>query len=323
MKKRIKNYIWISLAFSLIAVLVFAKLRPAVDITAAELEPSGVAANVPVPAKPLFKKSDAEDITTVVAEPPQANGVNGAPQIMKNELGLEVSPLCFEQFFNVDQPVKKIDITTCEKMSGYVNIQTGLVDGEYQTSYSFPAEPDMPAETGLASYQLLGTTPEGTAIQTYSETGGTGRFSSILLTSLKGNMLTLNRHVIGGDRCNGGIVQSKVENGSLIYSINITPGDFPAIAWDQDKGLTAYEDLEASAMSCFATAIYTDDVLTSVELNPDALKEAGDWSDQYTYQKCFNSEFKKAIEAGNRVMSPEKFKSFMDSFFSICVGKKP
>lgn len=327
MKKRIKNYIWISLAVSLVAILIWAKLRPSADMAAAGVEPSAqtttASSPAPVPAKPLFKKAAPENVTTIVAEQPQANGVNGNPQILKNELGVEVPPLCFERFFNTDQPVKEIDITTCESLSGYVNIKTGLVDGEYQTTYSFPAEPDMPAETGLASYQMLGNTSEGIAIQTYSETGGTGRFSSILLANLKGNMLSLIRHVIGGDRCNGGIVASKVENGTLIYSVNITPGDFPSLAWGQDKGLKAYEDLEASAMSCFATATYTDGALTSVELNPDALKEAGDWSDQYTYQKCFNAEFEKTLNSNPGSLSPENFKIFMDRFYTSCVGKKP
>lgn len=330
MKKRTKNIFWITLAGFLILILAFARFWPRPDMTAAQLEPSATAAattsavsSMPVPAKPLFNKKNENEVSTIIAETPQANGINGAPKILKNELGLEVSPLCFERFFNTDQPVTDIDITTCNSLSGYQNIVTGIENGRYQTSYSFPSDPDMPAETGIASYEMVGTTPEGVAIQTYSETGGTGRFSSILLVGLKGNILTLNRQITGGDRCNNGITEASVKDGVLIYSVSITPGDFPSLAWGQDNGLTAYEDLEASAMSCFGTATYQDGRLASIQLNPDAIRNPGEWSDQYTYQKCFNAEFKKAIDAGHETMSPENFKSFMDSFSSACVGKKP
>lgn len=325
MKKRIHKTLWISLAAVILLLLAVAKLSPSA-ITSGDAPPSQeIAASqaMPVPAKPLFKDKAPEEVSTIVAEPPQANGVNGAPQILKNELGLSVSPLCFERFFNVDQPVKSLDITTCESLSGYQNIKTGLEDGRYQTTYNFPAEPDMPSETGISSYEMLGETPEGIAVQTYSETGGTGRFSTILLVQSEGNILTLNRQVTGGDRCNNGITEASVEDSVLTYSVNITPADFPVLAWGQDKGLAAYEDLEASAMSCFATATYKDGALHSIQLDPEAVQNPGDWSDQYTYQKCFNTEFKKAIDAGQAKMTPENFKSFMDSFSSACVGTKP
>ncbi len=334
MSKKIGKNIWVGLAFLIFIIAIALKFWPDIGEKVASMEPSATAtaladdekadvdANIPNPAHPIFKKKDAANVTTVIPDTPQANGVNGAPKTLKTDLGLEVSPLCFEQLFTADGPrTTPIDITTCESISGYKNIKTGIEDGRYRSLYEFPAEPDMPAEKGFASYELLGKTAAGTAVETYNETGGTGRFSSIILVNLNGNLLKLVDSVAGGDRCNNGVTEAKVENGKLIYSENITPGDFPTLAWGEDKGLKPYEDFEASAMSCFGIATFEDGKVARVTLNEDAVKETGDWTNQYTYQKCFNQKFKEALTAGHKTMTAAEFRQFMDGFLSSCVRK--
>ncbi len=291
----------------------FSSIEPTAGIETAQ-----AAETSPVPARPLFKKDDPAKVTTVVAETPDANGVNGAPRILKTDLGLEVSPLCFEQLFGIDGPKDPVDVTTCESKSGYKNIKTGIDEGRYRSLYEFPSEPDMPAETGFSSYELLGETKAGLAVETYSETGGTGRFSSLILVTLVGNTLSLVDQIAGGDRCNGGLTEAKVENGELIYSLNATPGDFPSLAWGQDKGIKAYEDLEASAMSCFATVTYKGKDVQRISFNPEAGKQGEDWTSQYPMQACFNKEFSKTKPE----LSAPEFKNFMDGFYAACVAPK-
>lgn len=322
MSKRTRKQIGIGLAVFTIAILVALQFKPdmmviATEPAAGESVKSADEA-LPTPSRPLLKGKDNYQVTTVVSETPQANGVNGAPKRLKTDLGFEISPLCFEQLFGVDGPKGPIDVTTCEQISGYKNIQTGIEEGRYRSLYEFPSEPDMPAEKGFSSYEVLGDTAGGTAVQTYNETGGTGRFSSIVLVKLTGNILSLVDQIAGGDRCNNGLTEAKVEDGKLIYSASITPGDFPMLAWNEDKGLKPYEDLEASAMSCFGTVTFTDGKISEVSLNPDATKEEGDWTSQYKYQKCFNGKFKEALAAGQKDMNLDQFKAFMDGFLANC-----
>ena len=292
--------------------------------TVAAIEPAAGAENektVPVPAHPVLNKDKSDKAVTIVADPPEANGVDGAPRVLKTDLGLTVSPLCFEQLIGGEGPKGPVDVTTCEQVSGYKNIKTGVEEGRYRSLYEFPAEPDMPAEKGFSSYELLGNVPSGLAVQTYNESGGTGRFSSLVLVKLDGNMLSYVDTIAGGDRCNGGLTDARVENGKLIYSMNATPGDLPVLAWGNDKGLKAYEDLEASAMSCYATVTYTDGTLSNVSFNSDILQQQADSFGDYTYQKCFNAQFKKQIDSGKKDLTAAEFRKFMDDFLKAC--KKP
>lgn len=320
MNKNARKNTLLALAVILIAAVITLKFWPETTATTPALAETVQQEDeaLPTPSRPLFKKDDPAKVTTIIPETPQANGVNGAPKTLKTDLGLEVPPLCFEQLFGVDGPKGPVDVTTCEQASGYKNIQTGLDDGRYRTLYEFPSEPDMPAEKGFSSYELLGDVKGGTAVETYNETGGTGRFSSLILVKLTGNTLSLVDQLAGGDRCNSGLTEAKVENGKLVYSLSLTPGDFPMLAWGSDKGLKAYEDLEASAMSCFATATFEDGTLAKISLNPDAGKQGGDWSKQYTKQECFNKEFSAAIADGKIDMTPQEFKTFMDKFLTAC-----
>lgn len=304
MNKKISKIICRALAVSLILS------TPMQTVRAEEI--------IPTPSRPLFKKNDPAKVTTIIADTPQANKLNGAPRIMKTDLGLNISPLCFEQLFGTDGPKGPIDVTTCESKSGYKNIQTGIEEGRYRSLYEFPSEPDMPAEKGFSSYEFLGDIKAGSVIETYNETGGTGRFSSLILVTLNGNTLTLVDQLAGGDRCNNGLTDANVENGQLAYSTNITPGDFPLLAWGSEKNIKPYEDLEASAMSCFAIATFKDGTLSKISLNPDAGKQNDDWTTQFAKQKCFNKKFKSQIESGDLELTPKEFQKFMDDFLKSC-----
>ncbi|PZP56642.1 MAG: hypothetical protein DI586_02990 [Micavibrio aeruginosavorus] len=293
-----------------------ATIKPSSGIETAQAEEPAP----PVPARPLFKKNDPAKVTTLIAETPDANGINGAPKILKTDLGMDVSPLCFEQLFGIDGPKGPIDVTNCETASGYKNIKTGTEEGRYRSLYEFPSEPDMPAEKGFSSYELLGEVKGGLAVESYNETGGTGRFSSLILVTLVGNTLSLVDQIAGGDRCNGGLTDAKVENGELVYSINATPGDFPVLAWGQDKGIKAYEDLEASAMSCFATVTFKGKDVQAVTFNPDAGQQGGEWTNQYAMQACFNKKFQSAAQIKPN-LTPIEFRQFMDGFLADCSKK--
>ena len=343
MKNRVlKNpKFWLILSAVLIAIVIVGQFLPKKEVpqlqapmTEAQAEGSDEvppaamadqqAPDIAVPAKPGLPVRKLGDTETIVAEQPLTNGVDGDPQILKTSLGLPVSPLCFDTLNMVDGP-KQVDVTTCEALPDYKNIETSFEKGQYRTSYQFPAEQDAPAETGYSAYNVIGRTTNGLAVQTYSESGGTGRFSSIVTVTLEGNLLSLEDRIAGGDRCNGGITEAHVENGELVYSVSATPGDFAQMAYGDDHGLKAYEDLEASAMSCFAEATYKAGKLQAVAFNPDALptdKTSEDWAKQYKLQPCLNDQIKARLAMGQKNMTTAEFKSFMDMFMNSCAKQK-
>lgn len=321
MKHIFKGAVFVALACTAATFLTLQVRQSGTYLSSIEPSANAEAEKMPVPARPLFKKADPANVTTVIAETPDANGINGAPKILKTDLGLNISPLCFEQLFGIDGPKGPIDVTTCESKSGYKNIKTGIEEGRYRSLYEFPSEPDMPAESGFSSYELLGEVKAGLAVETYNETGGTGRFSSLIIVKLVGNTLSMVDQIAGGDRCNGGLTDAKVENGILSYSINATPGDFPLLAWGQDNGIKAYEDLEASAMSCFATVTLTDGKVANISFNPEASKQEGDWTNQYKMQACFNKHFRTAVNT-KKDLGADEVRQFMDGFLADCKKAK-
>ena len=110
-----------------------------------------------------------------------------------------------------------------------------------------------------------------------------------------------------------------MKDGILSYGLYMTPGDFPSIAYGDDQGLVAYEDLESSALSCFAVARYKDAKLDEIELLPDAFKQdQEDWTSNYTRQPCMNDHLRKTVKGGKSHFSLDEFKALMDGFMQTC-----
>lgn len=231
--------------------------------------------------------------------------------------GQDVPPLCFDKLMMGEVPLQSVDLTTCGQNAELIVTKTYHREGELISNYRYNgAEPDEPDLSIM--YHVIGTTDEGTAINVSSYTGGSGRFTGLVFVSVDGNTLKLNKALGGGDRCNSGVADAEIRDGKLAYGFYLTPADFPTLATGNDQGLVAYEDLEASASSCFGIARYREGKLTEVELLPEAVKASDpEWTARYGLQKCFNLKLKEQATK-KALLSPDELKVFVQEFLESC-----
>lgn len=271
----------------------------------------------PPPAQLAIDKGVVETETgTDLTSKKQLKTENGL-HLLAN--GQDVPPFCLDKMLMGEAQLPKVAIATCNTDPEKKIIKTYREDGWTKTDYRISGEEgEYPAMTAM--YRVIGDVADGTALEIYSATGGSGRFTSVVVVQVDGPDLKLIHSFGGGDRCNGGVADAEIKKGMLNYGLYITPGDFTTVAYGDDQGIVAYEDLEASAASCFAIARYQNAALTEVELLPDAIKnsESTDWSTSFTMQKCFNQRISDTIKSGKTILSPEAFKDFVGSFLNTC-----
>lgn len=235
-----------------------------------------------------------------------------------------IPPLCFgalDPVEDTDTVPRSVSLEGCGAPDDVIVTGTKvLADGRVETTYRYKEDE---GGTQTSSYKVLGSVPEGIAVQRLDNTGGSGDFSHLDIYSVAGDQLTLVQTIAAGDRCSSGVTDARIENGVLVYSVNLTPVDFMAVAYNNEgPAIEAYEDLEASAQSCFGTLTRTGNTITAITLNKDAGQDQSGWTENYTYQACFNQYFRDALKAGTFSFTADTFKSFMDGFVSVCV-KQP
>jgi hypothetical protein len=231
--------------------------------------------------------------------------------------GADVPPLCFNALVMGEVPLQSVDLTTCGTDPELTVTKTYHRDGQLITDYRYKeSEPDEPDVSIM--YRVVGTTADGTAIEVSNYTGGSGRFTGLQFVKVEENTLRLVKALGGGDRCNSGVADAEVKNNTLTYGFYITPADFPMLATGSDQGLVAYEDLEASASSCFGIARYREGKLIEVELLPQAVDASDpEWTQRYGLQTCFNQQMKAQADK-KAILPAEEFKTFVQHFLSSC-----
>ena len=234
--------------------------------------------------------------------------------------GKEIPPLCFDKLLG-PEAVEKVDIATCEKNDAIKNIKTlRTKDSFLETSYQY-AEEGESFSPPYMSYRVVGKQGSDVVVETAWRSGGSGRFSEVLIVQIEGETLVVKKIIWGGDRCNGGILDAEIKDEKIHATINITPADFPVIAYGEDRGIEAYADLEAGAASCFATVTYAGDDVSKVTLSVDFPWDGSkEWVSRYKYQACFNQTFSKQIKEKSE-LSLVEFRSFVDKFFKDCVSQ--
>jgi len=229
--------------------------------------------------------------------------------------GKIISPECIDRMFPLEgDALKKVNLSECSDSQGDFEENITIEGNNISSDYK---------EGGYLQYTVIGQVSEGTVVSLMINSGGTGRFSSVAVLEIKGDVLANKKTFSGGDRCNGGISDVNIKDNKVFISQNITPFDFIELAYKDNRKLEAYHDLESSAGSCFADVVSENEIPLKIVLNPDAVSNTesnrdAEWVDKYTYQKCFNDVFLKQIQI-KKDMDMDEFKIFMDGFFKTCV----
>lgn len=176
-----------------------------------------------------------------------ALGVSDAAPQQPADAGF-VHPLCLLRAVGSivgDGDATPTPIQTCN--TAYRHVPVEKVDGG---GWSSPAGGVYPESV---TYQPVGTVRDGEVVEVHYWGGGTGQFSSVFKLARKGDVLTSTLVAGGGDRCNGGIAETKVIQGDVVRVTSMaTPLDlFSAVLPDQPDGVTG--GLPTCAICCYAT----------------------------------------------------------------------
>ncbi len=180
---------------------------------------------------------------------------------------------------------------------------------------------------GFFQYKVLGNIQDKIVIASTENGGGTGYFDGIAMVKVSKNTLYLDRPIVYGDRCNGGIdfEKTKVEDGILYYSQKMTPADvIDAIELSQNPNGYNYPQLDSCTVCCTALAKYKYSLLTGGEdLVSITLYEEkfGNQSGQPKEKICFGQVYDSYIDFKKTELSLAELKNF-DQKFLECLNSK-
>jgi len=241
-----------------------------------------------------------------------AHAADLPPELMNN--GAPIDALCFESVSTDEW----LDINNCSK-GEVVKVPSTLgAWADDKIGYSYRYKEDSSDAVSYSYYQYIGTQDGSPVVLSYSSGGGTGQFSSLVSIERNASKIRVRQGFAAGDRCNGGITGAKISTfGNLSYDQNMTPIDFLQLAEDNPNDVQPYEDLEASASSCYGIAHFSGGNFEGITLQElPKLEEGGI---QYKYQDCFNKLFIAEWAQGNKEMSVEELKKFTGLFNETCV----
>lgn len=232
--------------------------------------------------------------------------------------GQPIHPLCIAELVAGEgEPVASL--LDCGADAG-----APIVDGASHR-YEWPAA--LPAgRRPYVEYEVV-LVHEGTVYVRHSYNGGgTGHFSGLTAISHEGSQIRTQQTIVGGDRCNGGLVEAAGKDGLLRYDIHLTPSDIIGLVpVGRRLKLVPYRDLEASAASCFATAHHRHDpstrqtALVSVLFGDERMKDQTDWTKDYRYQSCFNQTYNRHL---GQLLSPKELSAFVEQFAHDCLRRR-
>ena len=215
------------------------------------------------------------------------------------------------------QDVSEVDLNKCRPKSTIVVEEGGV------TTYH-------PKNQGMAQYKVIANPAQDEFLIRYLwNGGGSGFFSGIQLLGLRGSTLKLVKDFsIGGDRCNGGVLTENSPSGDLRILQNQTPIDFlEASQTGRSLNLESYEDLEASATSCYAQLVFTPTpTKTGLKLELLGMKtlEIGDKNTdiqtRHSLQGCFDVQFNKLRKTKkNELLQKKDLEDFARGFKKACL----
>ncbi len=123
-----------------------------------------------------------------------------------------------------------------------------------------------------------------------------------------------------GDRCNGGA--DKISEWK--YAVNLTPVDLLNQVAGPPVKLDAYRDLDSSAASCVAGAVYRFDpkseqakfIEVKFKKAPLAMEA---WVHDLNFQYCFNRLYNSYLDRGQIKLTQVDLDRFRNQFESLCM----
>jgi len=205
---------------------------------------------------------------------------------------------------------KPIDVRTCRKTELRPKVQA---DGSI--GYDIP-------DGGYFYYSYIGRSGEMDILSLQSSGGGSGHFTQLVGVRHSGHLVRWVKDIAGGDRCNGSISGETISKGSLSFDQAITPYDLIALAAPEEH-LKAYHDLEDSAASCIGSVhrIGEDARWTGVSLTGEERLDQKAWTDQYTYQACFNALYQEGVRGRRVDLDHQGVMMFARAFAMRCLRK--
>ena len=236
--------------------------------------------------------------------------------------GKPIDALCF---YNMAEKNPTVSLKTCgiSAVPGQaVAGQNKHLESQGYTGFTYTVKTPGSAYVaqGYSYYKTYGQINGYEVLYAVNNSGGNGEFSNLMLVKQVGDTLQL-KTIAGGDRCNGGVSHIKNNGKVFSYDVNVTPFDFLTLANNNIHQLKAYDDLQACAACCIATAHYqytsgNQPVLSQLNLNQDA-SQAGAVPGM-TYQTCFNKWLHDYMSNGKTSMSVQALAEFVQTFNQQC-----
>lgn len=247
----------------------------------------------------------------------------GDPALIIN--GATVSPLCFLGRSD-DEESPSYPTTGCDAGGFSANPENpSPLSSDYLSTEYYYADPATPDEKfpGFVGYRYLGDYRGMKAVLTIENGGGTGTFTALqLLRPEPDGTLRLVETLAGGDRCNGGITTAFVDNGTLVYDVNLTPFDFLMAGNFNPGNLQPYDDLDACAVCCYGSLRHVNGKADRVIFNGDAVRSTpADGDDGQTTQACFDTAFNQQVTSGRTDIPLKDLKEFLSDFFKTCAPR--
>ncbi|MFN7038601.1 MAG: hypothetical protein ACK4OM_03420 [Alphaproteobacteria bacterium] len=225
-----------------------------------------------------------------------------------------IEPYCFYSIYTSSMgeessTPKEIDIASCTESIRKLEITDDERGGNERgfRGMTFNDEYDKGA---FVLYKYIGKIKDNMVVELMVNGGGSGIFSMIIYLKREGDFLKIIDVENYGDRCLGGIKNSKIEDDQLVTALYISPIDFFGIVSPNSNFDVAY-----CMGCCIGIAEYKSHILQSIEFNNKNIDEM----QQGKYQQCFNQLYKDYLAKGKTKITPDEAKEFVNIFTKQCV----
>ncbi|HVZ81299.1 MAG TPA: hypothetical protein VHE12_10975 [bacterium] len=225
--------------------------------------------------------------------------------------GKPIHPSCLGELVE-DEGKESVDLSKCKvDWKGVETRPQGMIEFEDMD----PKDGEDGGRHPFSAYRFVGKFGDNYIVLYQWGGGGTGIFSGLAGVRIEGRTLLKVFNVLGGDRCNGGLLSAKAENGRILAEVNVTPYDLMSLRLGPEK----LEGLQSCSICCAAVATFEVDPgtgtsrLVGVDLGSD-LEDVQTDPAEVGIQDCFNRLYNTYIRSKRSKLDPRAFDGFVKEF---------